>query len=101
MVWIARTMSQNSADDSVKILLFLENACAIEEYKWERRWNTQLAPLARRASFPVSFWASDTLRVPSRVEQLENLLKVFERDGNCESVGVDDESQHGLLWIDH
>jgi hypothetical protein len=62
MVCIARTMFRNCADDSVRSLLFLDNAYAIDEYKWESRWNTQLAPLARRPSFPVSFWASDTLK---------------------------------------
>jgi hypothetical protein len=62
LVRITRTMSKNSADDLVKSLLFLDNAYAIDKYKWESRWNTQLAPLARRASFPVSFWASDTLK---------------------------------------
>jgi hypothetical protein len=62
LVHIARTMSWNSADDSVKSLLFLDNAYAIDEYKWESRWKTQLAHLARHASFPVSFWASDTLK---------------------------------------
>ncbi len=55
-------MSWNSADDSVKSLLFSDNAYAIDKYKWDSRWNTQLAPLARRASFPVSFWASYTLK---------------------------------------
>jgi hypothetical protein len=62
LVHIARTMSCNSADDLVRSLLFLDNAYAIDEYKLESRWNTQLAPLARLASFPVSFWASDTLK---------------------------------------
>ncbi len=62
LVCIARTMFWNSADDSVRSLLFLDNAYAIDEYKWENRWNTQLAPLARCASFPVSFWASDSLK---------------------------------------
>ena len=62
IVRIARTMSLNSADDSVRSLLFSDNAYAIDEYKWESRWNTQLAPSARRASYPVSFWASDTLK---------------------------------------
>jgi hypothetical protein len=37
LVHIARTMSQNSADDSVKSLLFLDNAYAIDKYKWECR----------------------------------------------------------------
>ncbi len=55
-------MSLNSADDSVRSLLFMDNAYEIDEYKWESRWKTQLAPLARRANFPVSFWASDTLK---------------------------------------
>jgi hypothetical protein len=55
LVCIARTMFRNSADDSVRSLLFSNNAYAIDEYKWESKWNTQLAPLARRASFPVSF----------------------------------------------
>ncbi len=50
LVGIARTMSQNSADDLVRSLLSLDNAYAIDECKWESRWNTQLAPLARRAS---------------------------------------------------
>ncbi len=54
--------SWNSADDSVKSLLFSDNAYAIDEYKWESRWKTQLVPLARRAPFPVRFWASDTLK---------------------------------------
>ncbi len=62
LIRIARTMSWNSADDLVRSLLFLDNAYAIDEYKCESRWNTQLAPLARRASFPVSFGASDTLK---------------------------------------
>jgi hypothetical protein len=62
LVCIARTMFWNSADDLVRSLLFLDNAYAIDEYKWESKWNTQLAPLARHASFPVSFWASDTLK---------------------------------------
>jgi hypothetical protein len=62
LVCIARTMSWNSADDSVRSLLFLDNAYAIDKYKWESRWKTQLAPSARSASFPVSFWASDTLK---------------------------------------
>ncbi len=62
LVRIARTMFWNSADDLVRSLLFLDNAYAIDEYKWESRWNTQLAPLVRHASFPVSFWASDTLK---------------------------------------
>ncbi len=62
LVRIARIMLQNSADDSVGSLLFLDNSYAIDKYKWESRWNTQLAPLARCASFPVHFWASDTLK---------------------------------------
>jgi hypothetical protein len=57
-----RTMSLNSANDSVSSLLFLDNAYAIDEYKWESRWKTHLAPFARCASFPMSFWASDTLK---------------------------------------
>ncbi len=61
-VCITRMMLQNSADYSVRRLLFLDNSYAIEEYKWKSRWNTQLAPLARRASFPVSFWDSDTFK---------------------------------------
>jgi hypothetical protein len=62
LVHIARTMSLNSADASVRSLLFLNNAHANDKYKWESRWKTQLAPLARCARFPVSFWASDTLK---------------------------------------
>jgi hypothetical protein len=62
LVCIARTTSQNSADDSVRSLLFSDNAYAIYKYKCKGRWITQLAPLVRRASFPVSFWASDTLK---------------------------------------
>jgi hypothetical protein len=54
-VCIARKMSQNSTDDSVRSLLFSDNAYAIDKYKWESRWNTQLAPLVRCASFLVSF----------------------------------------------
>jgi hypothetical protein len=41
LVHIARTMSWNSVDDSVKSLLFLDNAYAIDKYKWESRWKTQ------------------------------------------------------------
>ncbi len=62
LVRIARTMSWNSTDDSVKSLLLSVNAYAIDEYKWKSRWKTQLAPLVRCASFPVSFWAYDTLK---------------------------------------
>ncbi len=62
LVRIVRTMSRISADDSVKSLLFLDNAHAIDKYKWKSRWKTKLAPLARCASFPVSFWASDNLK---------------------------------------
>ncbi len=62
LVCTARTMSLNYADDSVRSLLYLDNAYAIDEYKWESRWNTQLAPSVRGPSFPVSFWASDTLK---------------------------------------
>jgi hypothetical protein len=36
LVCIARTMSLNSADYSVRSLLFLGNAYAIDKYKWER-----------------------------------------------------------------
>ena len=60
-VCIERTMSRNSCDDSINYLLFSARAYAMEEYKWESRWKIQLAPSARRANFPVSFWASDTL----------------------------------------
>jgi hypothetical protein len=45
-------MSQNSADDSVRSLLFSDKIYAIDKYKWESRWKTQLAPLARRLVFP-------------------------------------------------
>jgi hypothetical protein len=62
LVCIARTMSWNYEDDSVKSLLFLDNEYAIDKYKWESRWNTQLNPSASCAIFPVSFWASDTLK---------------------------------------
>jgi hypothetical protein len=62
LVRIARTMSRNSAEDSVRSLLFSDNAYALDKYKFESRWSTQLTPLARCASFPVSFWASETLK---------------------------------------
>ncbi len=61
-VSIERRMSRSSCDDSINNLLFSARAYAMDEYKWESRWNTQLAPSARRANFPVSFWASDTLK---------------------------------------
>ena len=38
-----------------------DNAYAIDEYRCDNRWKTQFAPSARRAYFPVSFCASDTL----------------------------------------
>jgi hypothetical protein len=37
LVCIAKTMSRNSADDSVRSLLFSDNAYAINEYKWESK----------------------------------------------------------------
>ena len=52
---IARMMSRNSFDDSINNLLFSVRAYAMDEYKWESRLNTQSAPSARRANFPVSF----------------------------------------------
>ena len=61
-VCIKITMSRNSCNDSINNRLFSVRAYAMEEYKWESRWNTQLAPSARRTNFPVSFWASDTLK---------------------------------------
>ncbi len=60
-VCIQRTMSRNSCDDSINNLLFSASTYAMKEYKWKSRWKTQLAPSARRANFPVSFWALDTL----------------------------------------
>ncbi len=48
LVCIARMMFRTSPDDLVRSLLFSDNAYAIDEYKWESKWNTQLAPLARR-----------------------------------------------------
>ncbi len=61
-VRIERTMSRNSCNDSINNLLFSTRAYAMEEYKWESRRKTQLAPSARRANFLVSFWALDTLK---------------------------------------
>jgi hypothetical protein len=97
LVCIARMMSRNSADDSVRSLLLLDNAYAIDNYKWESRWKTQLAPSARCASFPVSFRASDILKRRQLGCQVElsrsrTSLEIFGRDCNCEPVGVKDES---------
>ncbi len=61
-VCIERMMSRNSCDDSINNLFFSARVYAMEEYKWESRWKTQLAPSARHANFPVSFWASDILK---------------------------------------
>jgi hypothetical protein len=61
-VCIDRTMSWNSCDDYINNLLFSVRTYVMEENKWESRWKTQLAPSARRANFPVSFWAWDTLK---------------------------------------
>ncbi len=60
-VCIKRMIFQNSCNDSINYLLFSARAYAMEEYRWESIWKTQLAPSARRANFPVSFCASDTL----------------------------------------
>ncbi len=50
-----RTMFWNSLNDSSRSLLFSEKACAMDAYKWERRWKINVAPWARCPSFPVSF----------------------------------------------
>ncbi len=42
-----------------------------------------------------------SIRAPSRVEYIENLLEVFGRDGDGESVVINDESQHDLLLTNH
>ena len=60
-VCIERIIFLNSCDDSINKRLFSARANAMEEYRWDSRWKTQLAPSARRANFPVSFCASDTL----------------------------------------
>ncbi len=59
---IAKIISRNSCKVSDRRRLFSDKAYAIEEYKWESRWKTQLVPSVSRASLPVSFWASDTLK---------------------------------------
>ncbi len=60
-VCIERMIFWNSFDDSINNRLFSARAYAMEEYRWDSRWKTQLAPSARCANFPVSFCASDTL----------------------------------------
>ena len=55
------TISWNSHEDSSRRRLFSERACAINAYKWERRWKIQVAPLARWPSLPVSFCAYNTV----------------------------------------
>jgi hypothetical protein len=61
-VCIKRTMSRNSYNDFINNLLFFARVYAMEEYKWESRWKTQLAPSARSANFPVSVCASNNLK---------------------------------------
>ena len=56
------TMSLNSWDDLSRRALFSDNVCPIDKYKWDNKWMTQFTPSARRANFPVSFCASDTLK---------------------------------------
>ena len=56
-VFNLRTMCLNSRDDLSRTALLSDNACAIDEYKWDSKWKTQFAPSARWAIFPMSFCA--------------------------------------------
>ena len=64
LVCIRRRMLQNSSNDSINNFLFSARVYAINEYKLDSRWNTQLSPSAsaRHANLPMSFWDSDTLK---------------------------------------
>jgi hypothetical protein len=39
----------------------IDRAYVMDAYRWERRWKIHVAPCARCLSFPVNFWASDTV----------------------------------------
>jgi hypothetical protein len=62
-VFNPRTMCLNSQDDLSRRALLSNNACVIDKYKWDSKWRTQFTPSARWANFPVSFCASDTLKL--------------------------------------
>ncbi len=55
------TIFWNSLKDSRRSHLFLDRAYTMDTYRWERRWKIHVAPCARCPSFPVNFWALDTV----------------------------------------
>ena len=105
-VCIKRMMSQNYCNDSINNLLFSVRVYVMDEYKWESRWKTQLAPSARHANFPVSFWAFDTLnrrwfRCKAELGRSQTSVRLFKGYCDREPICVNDEPETNLSRADY